>query len=101
MSFLPRLLRSAAMLVLAAPALVAQAPMTDAPYKVLKTAKVGGECGTDYIYADVQGRRLYITRGAVRADTVTGRAAVPARITSFDLETLAPAGEILTAPNSS
>ena len=36
----------------------------DGPYKVLKTAKVGGDGGTDYIYADTAGRRLYITRGA-------------------------------------
>jgi hypothetical protein len=92
---------SAALFALAASALFAQTAPTGGPYKVLKTAKVGGEGGTDYIYADVVGRRLYITRGAVRADTVAGRPAVPARITIFDLETLAPAGEILTAPNSS
>ena len=29
--------------------------------------KVGGEGGTDYIYADTVGRRLYITRGATQA----------------------------------
>ena len=39
---------------------------TDGPYKVLKTARVGGEGGTDYIYADTAGRRLYITRGATQ-----------------------------------
>jgi len=94
-------------LALFASALLAQQPTTPqpalstSPYKVSKTAKVGGEGGTDYIYADVEGRKLYITRGAVRADTVNNRPAVPARITVFDLETLAPAGEILTAPNSS
>jgi hypothetical protein len=27
------------------------------PYKVLKTARVGGEGGWDYIYADTAGRR--------------------------------------------
>ena len=32
------------------------------PYKVLKTARVGGEGGWDYLYADVAGRRLYIPR---------------------------------------
>src|SRR5690348_5772134 len=32
------------------------------PYKVLKPAKVGGEGGWDYIYADSAGRRLYIPR---------------------------------------
>jgi hypothetical protein len=49
------------------------------PYKVLKTANVGGEGGTDYIYADVAGRRLYITRGATQAREATATTpAVPA-----------------------
>ena len=39
------------------------------PYKVLKTAKVGGLGGFDYIYADGAGRRLYIPRGAVQRET--------------------------------
>src|SRR5215468_4791822 len=71
---------------------------TDAPYKVLRTAKVGGEGGTDYIFADTAGRRLYITRGATQAQPATDtRAAVPAsekRLTIFDLDTLEPAGVI-------
>src|SRR5215470_16801379 len=70
----------------------------DGPYKVLKTAKVGGEGGTDYIFADVVGRRLYITRGATQAQPATDtRPAVPAfekRLTIFDLDTLEPAGTI-------
>src|SRR3954469_12930061 len=53
------------------------------PYKVLKTAKVGGAGTFDYVYADADGRRLYIPR------TGTG-----ARITVFNLDTLEPAGEI-------
>jgi DNA-binding beta-propeller fold protein YncE len=53
------------------------------PYKVLHTAKVGGEGGFDYVYADVSGRRLYIPR--------TGNGA---RVTVFNLDTLEPAGEI-------
>ena len=57
------------------------------PYSLQKKAKVGGTGGTDYIYADVDGRRLYIPR--------TGN---PARITVFDLDTLAPVGEV---PNAS
>src|SRR4051795_12221957 len=68
------------------------------PYKVLKTAKVGGDGGFDYIYADVAGRRLYIPRGGTRAvpatDTAPAVAAVPGRITVFNLDTLAPVGEI-------
>lgn len=91
-------------LAVAASTLPAQQPSTDAPYKVLNKARVGGEGGWDYIYADVAGRRLYIPRGAVRAtpatDSTPERPAIPARITVFNLETLVPAGEILTAPNS-
>src|SRR3954467_12915041 len=68
------------------------------PYKVLKTTRVGGEGGFDYIYADVAGRRLYIPRGGTRAvpatDTTPAVAATPGRITIFDLDTLAPVGEI-------
>jgi DNA-binding beta-propeller fold protein YncE len=70
----------------------------DGPYKVLQRAKVGGEGGFDYIYADVAGRRLYIPRGGTRAvpatDTTPAVPAVPGRITAFNLDTLAPAGEI-------
>ena len=40
-------------------------------YKVLKAAKVGGEGGWDYIYADAAGRRLYIPRGATSAVAAT------------------------------
>src|SRR5947207_3470267 len=73
-------------------------PGTDGPYKVLKTAKVGGEGGTDYIYADTAGRRLYITRGATQAQAATDtRPAVPAfekRLTIFDLDTLESVGVI-------
>ena len=77
--------------------LAAQAPSTG-PYKVLKTVKVGGEGGWDYIYADPAGRRLYIPRGATRAVEATdSKPAIPAsesRITIFNLDTLAPLGEI-------
>jgi hypothetical protein len=62
-----------------------------APYKVLKTARVGGEGGWDYIYADAAGRRLYIPRGATRAvaatDTTPAVSSVPARLTIFNLDT--------------
>ena len=70
----------------------------DGPYKVLKTARVGGEGGWDYIYADSTTRRLYIPRGAVGAtpatDTVPATAALPPRLTVFDLDTLAPLNEL-------
>ena len=52
----------------AAAVVVAQA----GPYKVLKTAKVGGEGGWDYIYADVAGRRLYIPARRRRAAAPAG-----------------------------
>ena len=68
------------------------------PYKVLKTANVGGEGGTDYIFADVEGRRLYITRGATQAQPATdSRPAMPAfekRLTIFNLDTLESVGVI-------
>src|SRR6195256_3369973 len=78
--------------------LAQQRPMSDSPYKVLKTAKVGGEGGTDYIFADAVGRRLYITRGATPAQAATDtRPAVPAfekRLTIFDLDTPASRGGV-------
>jgi len=68
------------------------------PYKVLKTARVGGEGGWDYIYADAVGRRLYIPRGATREVAATETApavpAAPARLTIFNLDTLERVGEI-------
>ncbi len=66
----------------------AQAPATG-PYSVLKTVNVGGLGGFDYIHADVAGRRIYIPRGAV-----PGTPPTPARVAVFDLDTLAPIGEI-------
>ena len=50
------------------------AAQQDGPYKVLKTARVGGEGGWDYIYADAAGRRLYIPRGATHAVPATDTA---------------------------
>jgi len=80
-------------------ALRGQTPSTDSPYKVLTRAKVGGEGGTDYIFANPTERRLYITRNAVAGrpatDSTPERVAVPGRVTIFDLETLKPLGEIL------
>src|SRR6476620_8015704 len=88
------LLLTAAIAALA-PIVLAQ---STGPYKVLKTARVGGEGGTDYLYADTVGRRLYITRGATQAREATATTpAVPAfekRLTIFDLDTLEPAGVI-------
>ena len=89
---------SALLIASLAPAIGAQQPSTDGPYKVLMRAKVGGEGGTDYIFANSDDRRLYITRNAVRAVAATestpAREAVAGRVTVFDLETLKPLGEI-------
>jgi DNA-binding beta-propeller fold protein YncE len=64
-------------------AALAQPAAAQGPYKVVKTAKVGGEGGFDYVYADAAGRKLYVPRGGPTA-----------RVAVFDLDTLAPAGEL-------
>ena len=71
-----------AMLMLAGFGMAQQAP-SEGPYKVVKTAKVGGDGGFDYVYADDAGRRLYIPR--------TGPTA---RINVFNLDTLESVGQI-------
>ncbi len=61
----------------------AQQSASEGPYQVLKTVKVGGEGGFDYVYADSDGRRLYVPRmGPTK------------RISIFDLDTLQPVGEL-------
>ncbi len=51
-------------------------------YHVISTTKVGGDGGYDYVYADPAGRKIYIPR--------TGQGA---RVTVYDMDTLASAGE--------
>jgi DNA-binding beta-propeller fold protein YncE len=58
-------------------------PASSGPYRILRTAKVGGTGGFDYVFADAVGRRLYIPRGGQGA-----------RVTVFNLDTLEPVGEI-------
>ena len=94
------MLRFAAILVTAIVLTVAttsaQQP-SSGPYKVLKTARVGGEGNWDYIYADVAGRRLYIPRRAPVVPAGAEGAApsnIRTRLTIFNLDTLEPAGEI-------
>lgn len=48
----------------------------EGPYSVLKTVKVGGTGGFDYVFADAAGRRLYIPRNGAGG-----------RITVFNLDT--------------
>ena len=50
------------------------------PYKVVNTAQTMGSGGIDYVYADNDGRRLYVPRGS--------------QVLVFDLDTLKPAGTI-------
>jgi DNA-binding beta-propeller fold protein YncE len=59
---------------------------TAGPYKVLQTEKVGGEGGFDYVYADAEGRKLYIPRSGPAG-----------KITVFNLDTLKPVGDIANA----
>src|SRR6185312_5400021 len=68
-----------------APAFPALAQSAGRPYRVLQLDKIGGDGGWDYVYADANGRKLYIPRGN--------------RVTVFDLDTLAPAGEIAGTNN--
>src|SRR5581483_6893925 len=79
---MPRLLPR---ILLAITAVAAVGSAQQGPYKVVKTAKVGGTGGYDYVFADSDGRRLYVAR--------TG--AMP-RINVYNLDTLEPVGEIAT-----
>jgi DNA-binding beta-propeller fold protein YncE len=60
-----------------------QAAPAAVPYRVLKIAKVGGDGGFDYVYADSNNRRLYIARSGTSP-----------RISVFNLDTLEPVAEI-------
>ncbi len=94
-------LLSALAAALAAPAAPAPLPAQQAasggPYKVLTRAQVGGEGGWDYIYAGPDGR-LYINRGAARAEAATDSTPatpeVTSRITVYDLPSLKYVGDI-------
>jgi hypothetical protein len=76
------LLFAAGLAILASAGLVRQV-LADGPYKVLKSAKVGGEGGFDYISADVEGRRLYVPRNGPMGQLMV-----------FNLDTLESAGSI-------
>jgi DNA-binding beta-propeller fold protein YncE len=66
-------------------ALSASAADTSAPYHLIKSVRVGGAGGFDYVYADADQRRLYIPRGD--------------RVTVYDLDTLESKGAIAPAPS--
>jgi DNA-binding beta-propeller fold protein YncE len=61
----------------------------DQPYKIIAQKKVGGTGGYDYVYADTDGRKLYVPRTAGR-----GGAGGTARVDVYDLDTLDVAGKI-------
>src|SRR3954466_10981485 len=73
-----KVLLAALLLILPYPALA------DGPYRILRTVKVAGEGGFDYVTADSAGRRLYFAR--------SGK--INPRLLVFDLDSLKPAGEI-------
>src|SRR5499427_6251104 len=60
------------------------------PYRILKRARVGGEGGWDYIYADSAGRRLYIPRRGAQG----AAAGAQTRLSIYNLDTLQLVGEI-------
>src|SRR5579862_4714374 len=72
---------SVAVLMLASIAMAQHGPESG-PYRILKTAKVGGEGGFDYISSDVETRRLYMPRSGM------------GHLTVFNLDTLEPVGSI-------
>jgi hypothetical protein len=122
-NYLRRYLSASLLLMVAAAALAAAGP----GYKVVKTYKIGGEGGWDYLIADAAARRLYISRathvivldldsgknvGDI-ADTpgVHGIALAPelgrgftsngreGTVSIFDLKTLAPIGKVKVGEN--
>ncbi len=79
--FIPTL--AAGLAIFAVAGLAQQPNSAEGPYHLQKTVKVGGEGGFDYVYADSDGRRLYIARSGPTP-----------RVSVFNLDTLEPAGEI-------
>jgi len=74
--------RALGSLALVAAAALSQA--ADPPYHVLKTAKIGGEGGWDYVTVDSAARRLYVTRGT--------------HVMVLDADSLAVVGDIKDTP---
>jgi len=73
----------AGLAIVAAGAPPPQKPGASGPYKVLQTARVGGDGSFDYVYAVSAARKLYVARRGTSA-----------RISIFDLDTLEQVGEI-------
>jgi DNA-binding beta-propeller fold protein YncE len=80
---MPSLVRCLALLGIALLPVLGTAQQAAGPYKILKTVKVGGEGGFDYVTADSEGRRLYVARSGTAGS-----------LHIYDLDTLVPVGEI-------
>jgi hypothetical protein len=80
--FVSGVVLAAAIAMLASTGL-AQKDAAAGPYKVLKTAKVGGDGGFDYLLADAGARRLYMPRSGPMG-----------QLTVFNLDTLESIGAI-------
>jgi DNA-binding beta-propeller fold protein YncE len=78
-------MKLAALTILTLASTLAIAQVPTGPYKILKTVKVGGEGGFDYVTADSESRRLYVARSGPAAS-----------LHIYDLDTLAQVGEIPT-----
>src|SRR6266481_3660939 len=79
---LPVLIAGAALFAAAHNSL-AQSGASAKPYKLLNTAQFMGAGAIDYVFADSDGRRLYVPRGN--------------QVLVFDLDTLKAAGSITNA----
>ncbi len=64
--------------------LLSHPALADGPYRILRSVKVGGEGGFDYVNADSAGRRLYMARSGKTNP----------RLLIFDLDALKQVGEI-------
>jgi DNA-binding beta-propeller fold protein YncE len=80
-------------LALLASIAIAQAPSTG-PYSVMKTAKVGGAGNFDYVYADSDGRKLYVARRGQNGPNAAPDAP-KSRISVYNLDTLELVNEIV------
>jgi DNA-binding beta-propeller fold protein YncE len=64
-------------------AALSQAASAAEPYKIVNSSQTMGTGGIDYVYADNDGRRIYVPRGN--------------QILAFDLDTLKPVGAVTNA----
>jgi len=70
-------------LVVLTPLSLAQSGLDAKPYQIVKSSQTMGDGGIDYVYADNDGRRVYVPRGD--------------KVLVFDLDTLKSAGAIPNA----